>query len=309
MTLRSESYSPPLRVRELPFDLRKAIVLEDPASLARDFGPTVFLEFLSLNMIAEFAETLLYYLNRTHGMMADQAESRTFVHQELRHAGALHVVNRWLVKDDYVLTEFGRLSGLCQAVRAPLLLELRAAAQDDSRRPELLRRLSLEIAAFETTFGLLAQVPQFDLLADSPEQFLKHPVFSYVTFYHAAEEAEHIHVSWQHHQRTYGQDIFEVDHIPSLIAVMERLFDEITRMTFLVAQRVGQTITLEAVEASPPAQARRRMLEQLAGGRFHPEYYTELRRSCVESWDGFWEPQFRQAVEERLSRAPAANTI
>jgi hypothetical protein len=301
MTHQPDSQPPPLRARQIPFNLRSAIVHEDPRSLAQDFGSAVFLDFLALNMIAEFAETLLYYLHRVHRVMDGQAETRVFVEQELRHATALHIVNRWFVKDTYVQTEFGRLSRLCQAVRAPLLLELRAAHADETRRQDLLHRLSLEVAAFETTFGLLAQVPLFDLLEDNPDRFLRHPVFSYVTLYHAAEEAEHTHISWNHHRDTYGEDIFDATQKAQLVAVTERLFDEITRVTFLVARQIDHPLSLEEAQSSPPAQGRLRLLEKLASGVFHPAHYVGLRRACVESWDTVWEPQFRRAVENRLS--------
>lgn len=299
MTDAASGYCPPLRVREIPFDLRSAIALEDVSGMVRDFGRATVIDFVALNLVAEFGETLLFYLNRTYGVMAKPGEDRSFVHQEVRHAMALHVVNRRFVGETYVKSEFGRISTICEAARAPLLLRLRAAG-DEEERDAVLREMSLELAAFETTYGLLAQVPQFQLLQHQPELFLAYPAFSYVMLYHAAEEAEHTHVSWRHHRDIHGVDIFDAEQRPALVGAMQRVFDDTVRVMFLTAQAMRLPLSLAEVEDLAAVRGRKRLLEDIAAGKFHPDKYSDLRRQAVTAWDSKWEPQFRAEVQTRL---------
>ena len=297
----SAPYRPALRVREIPFDLKAAMKLEDVASLAADLTPAVFVDFLAWNLLAEFGETVIHHLYRTHDVLAGTEESRRFIQQELRHAGALHAVNRALLDEEYVQTDLGRLSNLCVAVRAPVLMRLLAAARDHGLQAATLREVTRDVAAFETTFGLLLQVPQFKLLRDAPDAYLKHPAFSYVTLYHGAEEAEHTHVSWEYYRDTYHEELWSPEGGQKTADAVERLLDDQVRLMMLVAAKTGLRLTVGEIQALPAHVSHRRFIARIRGGGFHPDAYGEVRRECVSAWDERWEPIFRTEVERRLA--------
>lgn len=303
----TEDMSAQMQVRHLAVDLRKALRGETVASILANADNVpggraeVYLR-LGSSMVFEPVELLYGHVQRQYKMYADDG-MRTFVRQELNHAGYHHHLNS-VICSRYVSHP---LIGKVNTFIYPLFLKSESLFIDLPVEPTLainrLKPLARAAGAFETGIGLLEAISLFRTAKRDIDAFIDHqPALYYLFLYHYAEELEHCSEAIRYFETTYGEALWDELNFDLALRDMQDVWTDCAVTAARIAQENGERVSWRDFTRTPVWQERQRLTEEYLRPKSDPIRRLDVeRREFIALWDEEWEPRIRQRLTEQQS--------